>query len=62
MTIFETTSEVKVSTTAFSAQNGVGNIINNKITKRGTDKFHGAVHRMVNPCRQKREEEPSSRK
>jgi Carboxypeptidase regulatory-like domain len=44
VTIFETTSEVKVSTTAFSAQNGVGNIIYNQITKSGTDKLHGAVY------------------
>jgi len=43
VTIFETTSEVKVSTTAFSAQNGLGDIIYNQITKSGTDKFHGAL-------------------
>ena len=44
VTIFETTSEVKVSTTAFSAQYGVGDIIYNQITKSGTDKFHGAAY------------------
>ncbi|HEX4020356.1 MAG TPA: TonB-dependent receptor [Acidobacteriaceae bacterium] len=42
VTIFETTSEVKVSTSAFSAQYGVGNIIYNQITKGGGGKFHGA--------------------
>jgi hypothetical protein len=42
VTIFETTAEVKVSTSAFSAQYGVGDIIYNQITKSGTDKFHGA--------------------
>lgn len=42
VTVFETTSEVKVSDTAFSAQYGVGDIIYNQITKGGTDHFHGA--------------------
>ncbi len=42
VTIFETTAEVKVSATAFSAQYGVGDIIYNQITKSGTDQFHGA--------------------
>jgi len=41
-TVFETTAEVKVSTSAFSAQYGVGNIIYNQITKSGTNQFHGA--------------------
>jgi hypothetical protein len=44
VTVFETTAEVKVSTTAFSAQNGLGDIIYNQITKSGTDKFHGALY------------------
>jgi Carboxypeptidase regulatory-like domain len=42
VTIFETTQEVKVSVTGFSAQYGVGDIIYNQITKGGTNKFHGA--------------------
>jgi len=42
VTIFETTAEVKISDTAFSAQYGVGDIIYNQITKGGTDRFHGA--------------------
>ncbi len=41
VTIFETTSEVKVSATAFSAQYGVGDIIYNQITKGGSNRFHG---------------------
>src|SRR5580700_230450 len=44
ITIFETTAEVKVSATAFSAQYGLGDIIYNQITKSGTDKFHGAAY------------------
>jgi hypothetical protein len=42
VTVFETTSEVKVSTSAFSAQYGIGGIIFNQITKGGTNQFHGA--------------------
>ena len=44
VTIFETTAEVKVSATAFSAQYGVGDIIYNQITKSGTNQFHGAAY------------------
>jgi hypothetical protein len=44
VTVFETTAEVKVSATAFSAQYGVGDIIYNQITKSGGDKFHGAAY------------------
>jgi Carboxypeptidase regulatory-like domain len=44
VTIFETTAEVKVSATAFSAQYGLGDIIYNQITKSGTDQFHGAAY------------------
>ena len=44
VSIFETTAEVKVSTNAFSAQYGVGDIIYNQITKSGTNKFHGAAY------------------
>ena len=42
VTVFETTQEVKVSVTGFSAQYGVGDIIYNQITKGGTNSFHGA--------------------
>ena len=44
VTIFDTTSEVKISVTAFSAQYGVGDIIYNQITKSGTNSFHGAAY------------------
>ena len=41
VTIFETTAEVKVSSSSFSAQSGVGDIIYNQITKGGSERFHG---------------------
>jgi hypothetical protein len=44
VTIFDTTSEVKISVTAFSAQYGVGDIIYNQITKSGTNQYHGAAY------------------
>ena len=47
VTIFETTAEVKVSATAFSAQYGVGDIIYNQITKSGTNQFHGAAYEYL---------------
>ena len=42
VTVFETTSEVKISTNGFSAQYGQGGIIYNQITKGGSNQFHGA--------------------
>jgi hypothetical protein len=42
VTIFETTAEVKISDSGFSAQSGIGNVVYNQITKGGTDRFHGA--------------------
>ena len=39
--IFETVSELQVSTSAFSAQYGIGGIIFNQISKGGTNQFHG---------------------
>ncbi len=42
VTIFETTSEVKISDSAFSAQYGVGNSVYNQITKGGSNQFHGS--------------------
>ena len=44
VTIFDTTSEVKVSATAFSAQYGVGDVVYNQVTKSGTNSFHGAAY------------------
>jgi hypothetical protein len=42
--VFETVSEVQISTSAFSAQYGIGGIIFNQISKGGTDKFHGSAY------------------
>jgi hypothetical protein len=41
VSIFETVAEVQVSTSAFSAQYGIGGIIFNQISKGGTSQFHG---------------------
>jgi hypothetical protein len=40
--IFETVSELQVSTSSFSAQYGIGGMIMNQISKGGTSQFHGA--------------------
>jgi hypothetical protein len=40
----ETVQEVQVSTSAFSAQYGVGGILYNQITKGGGDRFHGSAY------------------
>lgn len=42
--IQETIQEVQISTSAFSAQYGVGGILYNQISKGGTDGFHGSVY------------------
>jgi hypothetical protein len=42
--VFETVQEVQISTSAFSAQYGIGGIIFNQITKGGTDRFHGSAY------------------
>jgi hypothetical protein len=44
VTIFETTSEVKIDTNSFSSQYGLGGIIFNQVTKGGGDKFHGTAY------------------
>jgi hypothetical protein len=44
VSVFETVQEVQISTSAFSAQYGVGGIIFNQISKGGTNQFHGAVY------------------
>jgi len=41
---FETVSELQVSTSAFSAQYGIGGIIFNQISKGGTSQFHGSAY------------------
>jgi hypothetical protein len=40
--ILETVQEVKIDTSTFSAQYGVGGVMFNQISKGGTDRFHGA--------------------
>ena len=47
VTVFETTSEVKVDANSFSAQYGIGGIIFNQITKGGTSKFHGSAYEYL---------------
>ena len=42
--IFETVSELQVSTSSFSAQYGIGGAIFNQISKGGTSRFHGAAY------------------
>jgi Carboxypeptidase regulatory-like domain len=42
--IQESIQEVQVSTSAFSAQYGVGGILYNQITKGGTGRFHGSAY------------------
>src|SRR5246500_3537926 len=42
--IFETVSELQVSTSSFSAQYGIGGAIFNQISKGGTSQFHGAAY------------------
>jgi Carboxypeptidase regulatory-like domain len=44
VSILETVSELQVSTSAFSAQYGVGGVIMNQISKGGTNQFHGAAY------------------
>jgi hypothetical protein len=41
---FETVAELQVSTSAFSAQYGIGGIIFNQISKGGTNQFHGSAY------------------
>ena len=42
--VFETVQEVKVSTSAFSAQYGVGGVLFNQISKGGTNSWHGSAY------------------
>ncbi|HZY74540.1 MAG TPA: carboxypeptidase-like regulatory domain-containing protein, partial [Edaphobacter sp.] len=42
--VMETVQELQVSSSAFSAQYGVGGIMFNQITKGGTDSFHGSAY------------------
>lgn len=42
--VLETVSELKVDTSAFSAQYGIGGVTFNQISKGGTNTFHGAAY------------------
>jgi len=42
--IFESVSELQISTSSFSAQYGTGGVIFNQITKGGTNRFHGSAY------------------
>src|ERR1700683_1519266 len=42
--VFETVAELQVTTSAFSAQYGIGGMVINQITKGGTSRFHGAAY------------------
>ncbi|MHB2009961.1 MAG: outer membrane beta-barrel protein, partial [Acidobacteriaceae bacterium] len=41
---FETISEVKIETSSFSAQYGIGGVLYNQITTGGTSQFHGKAY------------------
>jgi len=45
--VLETVQELQVSSSAFSAQNGVGGIMFNQISKGGTDSFHGSAYEYL---------------
>jgi hypothetical protein len=42
--VFESISEVQVSTSSFSAQYGIGGAVFNQISKSGSNTFHGALY------------------
>lgn len=42
--IMETVSELQISTSAFSAQYGIGGVVFNQISKGGTNQFHGSAY------------------
>ncbi len=42
--IFETVGELQVTTSAFSAQYGIGGVVFNQISKGGTSSFHGSAY------------------
>lgn len=44
VSVFETVQEVQVSTSAFSAQYGVGGAVFNQISKGGSNKWHGSLY------------------
>ena len=47
VSVFEDVAEVQISTSAFSAQYGIGGIIFNQISKGGTSQFHGSAYEYL---------------
>jgi hypothetical protein len=47
VSVFETLQEVQISTSAFSAQYGVGGAVFNQISKGGTNQWHGSLYEYV---------------
>jgi hypothetical protein len=45
--IFETLSEIQVSTSSFDAQYGIGGAVLNTITKSGTNQYHGSGYEYL---------------
>lgn len=45
--VFENVAEVKVDTSNFSAEYGVGGVVINQISKGGTNHFHGAAYEYI---------------
>jgi len=45
--IFESVSELQVTTSAFSAQYGIGGVVYNQISKGGTSRFHGSGYDFI---------------
>jgi hypothetical protein len=47
VSVVETVQEVQVSTSAFSAQYGIGGAVFNQITKGGSNQWHGSLYEYV---------------
>jgi hypothetical protein len=47
VSVFESTAEVQISTSSFSAEYGVGGVVFNEITKSGTKSFHGSAYEFL---------------
>ena len=45
--VFETLSEVQVTTSSFSAQYGMGGVVFNQISKGGTNQWHGSAYEYL---------------
>ncbi len=47
VSVFETLSELQVSTSTFSAQYGIGGAVFNQISKGGTNQWHGSLYEYL---------------